>query len=945
MQNPKKSPSFILLLLLLCVFSIQAQKKLTDFTYQIQTNKSLEINTYVGENGVFWVRTKSNPSNEDELSVFDPKKGEIIKINDSKLPKKFFIRNFYQHQNLGFFLMQNQENFLPFFVVINQEGKILEKNDFLANVNSEPKLIGIENEVYFSILNDFYKYDFDKLQKIEIPKHNDKNIQLSQNHSLFKSQKEWIVLDQDLLITSKQVIKASTFLNDPTFKLHQLDDDLLAQTKNGIFEMLAVDGKLELKNIFGANNLFFSGKYNQKFVFGKSLNSKVSYYYYENKTLIELQEEIPDKSGAFFENDTIKLVFGVNGGFAGGAFYYTTSLYSKNDSITYDLLDFMDRMAKHANFQINSFTSIFNFTKDFTALIIRSIGNPDRIVTFRNNTKFKNPYIIEKVTEADPKKWIVKDFLNYFYYLNTQTLEIELINDPFKDREATYFTENLTKIGTQINIDQNYFYLPYNGQITKNANKIIKDTITINNNYQSINSPINLLKSQSQKHSIYSFNEKNEIKFLKIENDQLFLKYSKDTIVFNIGYSKNLNFPSVYILSKDEIIISFNNVNNYYNLKSGTNTNLGFGYLNVLLDDLIDLTKKNLIRISNNNNTNYFYFLNGALKSIPELKNKWYNFVSNSGNRILFHNQINSIGQIVNTEYFDLENLKKINLSYDKLSTLEGFYWPYFLFVTNTQYNSPTKIGIFNIDDKQIIEMQYKYYIENTKFIFKSNNLFFSFYDQKSGSLKIIKTDWKLKKNYELTWKVEYLSFNKELLVLSRNNKKILLNLENTNNLFDIGLIKNDFYNITIDQFDTEKTPYWFGNLADWDNTNLFRLEKSDIKYEDLEWIELDDEDWSFSEIIEEPQTRVFPNPNFGYLTIEVKDLIEKVALLDNQGKIILEMENPVVNGNAFQNQNFIKEVEGASGWSIRNTNSPIVFFIFSFANGKKVTQKIMTAK
>ncbi|MCP9768451.1 hypothetical protein EGI22_11045 [Lacihabitans sp. LS3-19] len=257
MQNPEKSPFLIFFILLLCFSNIRAQKKLSDFTYQIQTSKSLEIDIYQGEDGVFWIKTKNNPSNEDELSVFDTQKGEIIVIKDDKLPKKIFVRQFYQSKNLGFFIMQNQENFLPFFVVINHQGKIIEKKELLPNIDLNPKLVGIKNEVYFTILNDFYSYDFKNLQLVEIPKQNNISIQLSQNHSLYKTQNDWLISDNDLLITSKKVIKASLFFNDSQYRLQQIEDQLLAITKYGLFEIQVIDGQPVLENVSSTAGLFY----------------------------------------------------------------------------------------------------------------------------------------------------------------------------------------------------------------------------------------------------------------------------------------------------------------------------------------------------------------------------------------------------------------------------------------------------------------------------------------------------------------------------------------------------------------------------------------------------------------------------------------------------------------------------------------------------------------
>lgn len=302
------------------------------------------------------------------------------------------------------------------------------------------------------------------------------------------------------------------------------------------------------------------------------------------------------------------------------------------------------------------------------------------------------------------------------------------------------------------------------------------------------------------------------------------------------------------------------------------------------------------------------------------------------------------MNEVINTEYFDLENLSKIYLPYKNLTSFSGFNWPFFITQSNLNYNSPTKIEITNIEDGKKTEIYYSNSIPNTYFKIKNESIYFTFFDIKSGSSKLIRTDLTSKKSYELSWILENPFYDKDHVVLSKGKRGIILNMDNFRQIFELGQIKNEYYNISIDQFDTDKTPYWFGNLAPWDNTNLFQLEKSDIKYEDLEWIELE-EDWSFNEIKEKLQTTVFPNPNNGYLNIFTEELLSKITLLDNLGKPILEVENTEINGNVFQNQDFIRKVEEEAGWKIRNTNSPLVYFVFSFANGKKMTKKIITTK
>ncbi|MCP9768450.1 hypothetical protein EGI22_11040 [Lacihabitans sp. LS3-19] len=642
------------------------------------------------------------------------------------------------------------------------------------------------------------------------------------------------------------------------------------------------------------------------------------------------------------------MVFGINGGFAGPTWFYTSTFYSKNDSVDYPLLNFMDRMIKYSNFEINSKTSIFKKTKKSTSLIIKGIGKTDRLLIFQNKSKNKNPFIVEKVTELNSQKWIVKDFLNYFYYFDTQTLEIELIKDTYKDRNVTSLAKNPTKIGTSINIDEDNFYLPYATEVNKNPINFLKDTLTIKETYQYIEyNPITLQDlniSQNQTVNISYVNGNRKIKFVKREDEYLFLQHANDTVKINIGLQKKSNFPVIYVLSNDEVIISFNGVNRYHNLKISSNFGLKSGSLNVLAYYTNEPTKKILFKIEDNTTVDYYYFLNGEIKIIPELKNKWFNFIHNSDQRILYYNELNSIYEVVNTEYFDLENLNKIYLPYKSLTGFQGFNWPYFLIASDFNYNSPTKIEITNIEDGKKTEISYSNSIPNTYFKIKNENIYFTFFDIKSGSSKLIRTDLNSKKSYELSWILENPFYDKDYVVLSKGKRGIILNMDNFSQIFELGQIKNDYYNISIDEYDTSKTPYWFGNLASWDNTNLFQLEKSDIKYEDLEWIELED-DWSFNEIKEKLQTTVYPNPNNGYLNIFTEGLLRKITLLDNLGKPILEMENTEINGNIFQNQDFIRKVEEAAGWKIRNTNSPVVYFVFSFANGKKMTKKIIASK
>lgn len=431
-----KSKFTIIFCLYSSIFNFQkvfAQEQLTDLSYRNFQYKDLTIEHLVGDNGVFWLKTTNKITNFNELSVFDPKRNKIDLIQNDSIPKNFGNIGFYQKNDTAFFLMTDYEKFQPMFLAIKSTGEIIFRHNFNIQINESNKVLGIGDEVYFRISSELYNYKNNKLEKVLLPKFKGVSPNIDKNSSLFSTGNTWFIKNQNQIITSDSVYQNIPNLSQSN--LIQIRNRSYIRSSDGFSELKFDERNLVLKKLSNSDKLSYLGIFENEVYFSDNSSSPKLNLKFSKDAFSPTKDLDNLVRGAFYEDDSIKIVIGINGGFAEPAWNYFINFIQKKDTIVFDLLNNFSKHTKYSLFEnYYTITNLLGKNNNKSAWQIRSFENtPVRVILTKKNGINYNPVIFEKLAGFDSENWIVKDFKNYFYYFNLKTLELKLIPDPFTD--------------------------------------------------------------------------------------------------------------------------------------------------------------------------------------------------------------------------------------------------------------------------------------------------------------------------------------------------------------------------------------------------------------------------------------------------------------------------------------------------------------------------------
>ena len=937
----------------LLVFSIHTtdtmgQKQMTDFVYKTLSTKSLNGETYGGLNGVFWAKTINQITNSDELSVFDPRRKELIFVEKDKLPNRFIILQFYLFDNIGYFLAYDNQNQSNFFFVCNDSGQILFREIFPSNLNVPKGFTGLGSRAFFSNNNLLIGYTNGRFEPINLPKHNGSSIVLTDEAKIYNVNENFLIVDNGFFISADSVFKIDSKLQSSIYI--QNDQKLLNYSKNGLFEVSITGKNIKVSQISDIGNLTYIGKETSILFFKENSLNASKYYKFQDNTFSQINDGFSTYQGAFFENDSLKIQIGISGGFAGPTWSYTVSVFAKRDSIHYELLENLSKEVKYEKFNRTSRTSFFGKTKEKSAWIINYLDNSTtKVVLVSNSNKNLNPVIFEKVANVSPNLWVVKDFENRYYYFNTSALNFESIKDPYLDRVVLKVNPEPYITYANVSFREDWVDLYFNGGLAskaKNQNLIQKDTIVIGNPilYTSLIEPKFDIYSKSRIY-IGQLGKKGKLQYMGREGELLNFSDKNKTYQINIGTKANLIYIAIYFFKDYGVLINQQGKNTFYDLATGGVQFLANGFIQSsenanLVNDALCVSIEN--NTENKRVINNYIWKDNQFVKLDFLSQASLSYISDLPKNVYFFKFQQSEGEkLQKIILFDALAGKAFDFIIPTNYEIKHLSFPYLL--CHKPYEN--KALLINVETQKSEEFQLISSSSIYRLRYVNDEIYYDISLSNNKTVQFAKYNTKTRKTYYLNASIEYSDYLLRYFVYSKKGQRELVNLEFTNQLYSLGNISKDNLQLYIDENSVQKTPYYFGSLASWSSSNLYQLQKSMIKFEELDWVELNNEDVQIPKVPFERETNVFPNPNAGYLNITTEDFVAKITIMDNGGRVLLAMENPYKNQNDYEEEKFLNDFKNLASVIIKYSNAPSLNFIFKYSNGNSVLKKVVLEK
>lgn len=509
----------------------------------------------------------------------------------------------------------------------------------------------------------------------------------------------------------------------------------------------------------------------------------------------------------------------------------------------------------------------------------------------------------------------------------------------------------MTYINPNISFSKDSIHLVFQNDniiaLDKNIKKPNKDTVLINNE-----KPDYMNDLTNENYEVYSKylyiinypNQEKKLKFIKRDGNFLHLTYEEKPYFVKIETKSNTIFPSIIDLDKGFIFLHINNKNLLSNLFTGETKKVSDGNFNQFI---IKGRKGLFFNISKwlPNEISYtVYYWNGSVLE-EEFQNDKISLV-NSVNLpkdfllLNFHKETN---EIIGQALYNLESKKLLSIPSGTKYEYFGYSGTKILFKNKNEkndflifYQENEKFSLFKIPTTEAVDRTW----------FFNNYIYFEYFSKDKNSYVSAKYDLNSNKLFAIKKDYKPLSLSNEIFIIEDlNEKNYLIRLNDPVNTFSLGNINNSNNNFLIDESSVEKSVYFFGSISESSNSNLYKLDESNFKFDESIWKEFEPEKLLLSSEKSEQNLIVYPNPNLGKINILSLEPPQTIMVTDILGNLLLEIKNTTIPGNEIEQKIFLEKAENQMDEIFNKSNNSQYSIIFKFKNGDSKTKKIIVFK